>query len=81
MSSSPIATHVSQAPDILSHLSLRIVLNRHVGEFGGQRCDCTRRDGSDFGHRMDGELCEDAGGALLAEAIERLKRFLESYYQ
>ena len=77
MSTASVGTHISQPSNIIAHLPLCIVLDRHVGQLGGNLSDGTLWDVSDLGEGVDAELGEDARGSLRTESIERLERLLE----
>ena len=77
MSPSPITTHISQPPDIIPHLPLCIVLNRHIRQLSGDLSDGALGDVSDFSEWVDGELGEDAVGCLWAEGVEGLEGCLQ----
>lgn len=62
MSPTPVATHVLEALDVLSHNLSRVVLDRHGRQFGCEGGDGLGRQGSDFGEGMDGVLGEDSDG-------------------
>ena len=77
MSPSPIGSHISQPPNIIPHLPLRIVLNRHIRQLSRDLGDGALGNVSDLGEWVDGELREDAVRGLGTESIEGLEGGLE----
>lgn len=77
MSPSSIRTHISQPSNIISHLPLCVVLNRHVGQLGRDLGDSALGDVADLGEWVDGEFGENAGGGLGAERVEGLEGCLQ----
>ena len=77
MSPSAVASHILQSLQVLVQDSLRIVLNRHLGELGRQCRDCLGREGADFSEGEDGVFRHDARRCRGPEGIKALERFLE----
>ncbi|KFY10967.1 hypothetical protein V491_07397 [Pseudogymnoascus sp. VKM F-3775] len=73
MSPPPVTSHIPQPPNILPHLPLRIILNRHVRQLRRQLRDGTLWDFADTRLWVDTELREEAGGGLWAKSVEGLQ--------
>lgn len=72
-----ITPHIPQPANILAHPPLRVVLDRHAGELGGELHDCARGDVADARERVDAEFGEEAGGGVRAEGVEGLEGCLD----
>lgn len=73
MSSTPIGTHISQPPNIIPHLPLRIILNRHIAQFRRDLRHSALGDISDLSERVDAEFGENTGRSLWAEGVKGFK--------
>ena len=73
MSPPPITPHISQPPNILPHLPLRIVFDRHVRQLGRQLGDGALGNIANARERVDAEFRQQARGGLRAESVERLE--------
>ena len=77
MSSAPVASHISQSPDIIPQLPLRIVLNRQSRQLSRDLGHGALWNISNLGEWVDGELGQNAGGGLGTQSVERLEGCLE----
>lgn len=60
MSPAPITSHISQPSNVIPHLPLRIVLNRHIRQFRSDLRNGALWDVPDFGKWVDGEFGDNA---------------------
>jgi hypothetical protein len=76
MPSPPITPHITQPLYIIPHLAPQVRLDGHGGELGGDVVYCFCGELADSCAGEDGELCEDAGAVLCADAIESFEAVL-----
>jgi hypothetical protein len=76
MPSSPITPHITQPLYIIPHLAPQVRLDSHRRELGGDLVYCFCGELADSCAGEDGELCEDTGAVLCADAVEGFEAVL-----
>lgn len=76
MTTTAVGTGLLQTLDVIQDFSSQIILDLHIRQHGGQVENLLVGELADAAGRVDVEAGQEAGGSVVANAKEGLKRFL-----